>query len=67
MSRPDIGCDAEQRQLARERDHFLCQIATSGEERQETSGLLQFVGPLSPECVEELWALVLRWMAEGKV
>lgn len=57
----------EHRALARERDHYLVKIFTDGGERRQPEGALSFTGPLSPECHDELWAMVKRWLEEGKV
>lgn len=57
----------EEKQLARERDHYLVQICTDGSERVNPGGILIFTGPLPPECHAELWAMVQRWTDEGRV
>ena len=50
-----------------ERDHYLVHIYTDGAERANRAGILSFTGPLAPECYDELWALVRKWLAEGKI
>lgn len=57
----------EERRLAKERDHFLCHVYIDGAERVNRAGVLSFTGTLAPECCEELWEMVRRWMDEGKI
>lgn len=59
--------DAEQRQLAKQRNHYLWSLTLDGGQRTEPEGVFEICGPLPPECHAELSEMVSRWTKERKV
>jgi hypothetical protein len=55
------------RKLAKERNHHVLLLVVDGAQRTPPTSRMVLETPLSPECHEELMALVDRWLAEGKV
>ncbi len=54
-------------QIAREKNWFLWRLSWDGRTRKPKQGRFEISGPLPPECVAELAALIERWSDEGSV
>ncbi len=57
------GCE----RIAREKNWWLWKLRLDGRARNPQGGSFEISGPLSPECRDELLAMLHRWEEEGKI